>query len=67
MSKTAKINVAMIVMTFIIVVSYTLGVKATDLVLVSKGAVVFDNETPETFDDVLYYADDFQTLYNRCK
>ena len=57
----------MVVATAVIVISYSLGVKAADFVLLSKGAVVFDNETAETFDDVLYYADDFKTLYDRCK
>lgn len=67
MSKTARTNLIMIVATAVIVISYSLGVKAADFVLLSKGAVVFDNETTETFDDVLYYADDFKTLYDRCK
>lgn len=67
MSRTTRINITMIVATFIIVISYSLGVKAVNFVLLSKGAVVFDNETTETFDDVLYYADDFKTLYDRCK
>ena len=67
MSRTTRINITMIVVTFIIVISYSLGVKAADFVLLSRGAVVFDNETTETSDDVLYYADDFKTLYDRCK
>lgn len=67
MSRTTRINITMIVATFIIVISYSLGVKAANFVLLSKGAVVFDNETTAPFDDVLYYADDFKTLYDRCK
>lgn len=67
MSKTVRVNIIMIVATFIIAISYSLGVKAADFALLSKGAVVFDNETTETLDDVLYYADDFKTLYDRCK
>lgn len=64
--KTLRTNVIMIAVTAIIIAVYSASAKAATT-FNSQGRIVFDNGTADTSDDVIFDANDFNVLYERCK
>lgn len=68
--KTARINIVLILVTFIITAATSLpsfAASGWEALGKSKGKIVYTNNTADTSDDVIFDATDFQKLYDVCK
>lgn len=60
-------NIIIAALIAVIALSYSSPSKAADVVLISNGRIVYDNETPDDPSDdiILFDAEDFKTLKNK--